>query len=51
MNHGGIVNLLWLDGHADSMGTGFPDKTPIMTTTRKYLFTTTRTGPPWQMYQ
>jgi len=49
VNHGGVVNLLWLDGHADAKSTSYPDKTAIMTTTQKYLFTTTREGPPWQM--
>ena len=49
VNHGGIVNLLWLDGHVDARSTSFPDKTAIMTMPQKYLFTTTREGPPWQM--
>ncbi len=49
VNHGGIVNLLWLDGHVDAKSTSFPEKTAIMTMPQKYLFTTTREGPPWQM--
>ena len=49
VNHGGIVNLLWLDGHVDAKSTPFPDKTAIMNMPQKYLFTTTREGPPWQM--
>ena len=49
VNHGGIVNLLWLDGHTDAKTSSYPDKTAIMNTTQKYLFTSTREGAPWQM--
>ena len=48
VRHGGVVNTLWLDGHAEAVKTRYSDGTGISTTTEKYLFTTTRQGVPWQ---
>ena len=49
VRHGGIVNIMWLDGHVDAKTSTYPDGTKISGTTSKYLLTTTREGAPWQM--